>query len=483
MRAVHWGLVALAAAVALVAWFEPRPALEDFDPARHAAFKDTWNKRVHLAYWEKWGSFEAEACQKMCDAFNEGQQEIFVHYIRTSQVDRKSMLAAIGRSPPDVAGLWNFNVIPFAEGGALEPLDGLMARSGLTRDYYIDNYLKLCEYEGRIYALPTAPMSMALFWNKEHFRRRAADLLAAGLDPARPPRTIEELDRYAEVLNEFQADGSPRIMGYLPTEPGWYNHSYGFFFGGRLVDERTGRLTADDPANVRAFAWAKKYAERYGREKLLQFRSGFGTFDSPYNAFIEGRVSMEMQGVWFPMFIRRHRPQMEYGVAPFPCAEGVPGPRSLLEADVIGLPRGCPHPEEAWKFILWTQREGLAILCRLQGKHLPFRRPPPWFHEGHPNPQIEIFEQLAMAPESFIIPATRVQLEYRDMVIRAFEHMWNWPVERHLPGGLKGRERERAAEEACLREAAEELGRVRESMQSQLDAVDRRAAAAGRAAP
>jgi len=474
MRPVHFGLAGLVLVVAAVAWFEAKPALEDFDPVRHAEFAATWDKRVHLAYWEKWGSFEADACQAMVDAFNRSQDEIYVHYLRTSQVDRKTMLAAIGHDPPDVCGLWNFNVIPFAEGGALLALDERMARAGLTRDYYIENYLKLGEHQGKIYALPTAPMSLALFYNKEHFRRKAKELREAGLDPDRPPRTLEELDRYADVLNEFEPDGSPRIMGYLPTEPGWYNHSYGYFFGGQLVDPATGKITTDDPANVRAFAWAKKYAERYGREKLLQFRGGFGTFDSPFNAFIEGKVSMEMQGVWFPMFIRRHRPQMEFGVAPFPCAEGVPGPRSLLEADVIGIPRGCRHPEEAWKFVCWTQKEGLAILCRLQGKHLPFRDPPKWFHEGHPNLELDVFEKLAMAPESFIIPATRVQLEYRDAVNRAFEHMWNWPVERHLPAGLAPEDRRRRVENLCRDHAEKTLRQVRKEIQAKLDTRDAR---------
>jgi len=473
MRGVHVGLAGLIVAVFLIAWLETKPALEDFDPVRHAAFKDTWNQRVHLAYWEKWGSFEADACQKMVDTFNEVQNEIFVHYLRTSQVDRKAMLAAIGRDPPDVVGLWNSNVVPFAEGGALMPLEGLMKESGLTRDFYIENYLKLGEFEGHVWALPTAVMTMALFYNKEHFRSKAAELRAAGLDPDRVPQTIEELDRYADVLNEFEADGTPRIMGFLPTEPGWFNHTWGYYFGGRLIDPETGRITTDETANVRAYAWIKRYAETYGREKLLRFKSGFGTFDSPFNAFIEGRVSMEVQGVWFPMFIRRHRPQMEFGVAPFPSAAGVPGPRSVMEQDVIGIPRHCKHPKEAWKFVCWVQKEGIAILSRLQGKNTAIRNPPAWFHQGHPNLELKVFEDLALAPESFIVPNTLVGQEYRDEMNRAFEHIWNWPVELEKKSaleGLTGAARQAKIEALCREEVARTLAEVRQEVQRQLDA-------------
>jgi ABC-type glycerol-3-phosphate transport system substrate-binding protein len=466
MRGVHVGLLALIAAVFLVGWFEIKPALEDFDPARHAQFADTWDSRVHISYWEKWGSFEADACQAMVDAFNRSQTDIYVHYIRTSQVDRKAMLAAIGEAPPDVAGLWNIDVVPFAEGNAVQPLDDLMAESGLADDYYIPNYLNLCRYKGRTWALPTGPASLALFWNKAHFRAKAEQLRAAGCDPDRAPTTIEEMDRYADVLNEFEPDGSPRIMGFLPTEPGWYNHAWGYYFGGQVADPATGRITTDDPGNIRALLWAKRYAEKYGREKLLQFRAGFGNFDSPFNAFIEGKVSMEQQGVWFPLFIRRHRPQLEFGVAPFPTAEGVPGPRSLLEADVVVLPRGCKHPKEAWRFIVWMQKEGLVIMNRLQGKHLAFREVPPGFHEGHPNLEIEVFEKVAIAPESFIIPLLPLMREYRDELTRAFDHVWNWvPAPASAYENLTGEARERKITELCEAEIRRTLAAIREKMQ------------------
>jgi multiple sugar transport system substrate-binding protein len=315
-------------------------------------------------------------------------------------------------------------------------------------------------------------MTLALFYNKDHFRQKAAELRAAGLDPDRPPQTLDELDRYAEILNEFDPDGSARIMGFLPAEPDWYPHVWGYYFGGKLIDPDTGRITTDEPANIRAYAWVKKYSEKYGREKVLKFRSGFGTFDSPFNAFIEGKVSMEVQGVWFPMFIRRHRPQMQFGVAPVPCAEGVAGPRSLMEMDVIGIPRGCRHPKESWKFVEWVQKTGIGILARLQGKNIAWRKAPEWFHEGHPNLELKVFEDLAVAPHSFIVPNSLVGQEYRDEIKRAFDHIWNWPVELEKPEALKGltgHERQAKVEQLCREEVARTLKAVREEFQAKLD--------------
>jgi ABC-type glycerol-3-phosphate transport system substrate-binding protein len=379
------------------------------------------------------------------------------------------MLAIIGNDPPDVVGLWAGNIPPFADAGALMDLGERMARSGLTRDYYVENYLKLGEYGGRIYALPTSPASVALFYNKEHFRRKAAKLLAAGLDPNRPPATIEELDRYADVLNERAPDGTPLVMGFLPTEPGWWNAVWGYYFGGRLFDANTGRITADDEGNIKALQWTKRYAERYGRQKLLQFRQGFGNFDSPHNAFIDERVSMEIQGVWFPNFVRRHRPHMDFGVAPFPPAEGVPGPMSSLDCDEIAIPRGCRHPEEAWKFVYFVQTRGLEILCRQQGKHMPIRNPPASFRQGHPNRELAVFEEVAASPHSFLTPRIFVQQEYQDEMGKAFEHVWNWPVPEEQLKGLQRPERQAKVEALCREEIVKTLAGVRQRIQGRYD--------------
>jgi len=470
MRRVHLVLAGVVATVVLVGYLEGRPGLEDVSDEQRDESAGDLSERVHIAYWEKWRSFEGEAAQAMTDHFNEIQNRIFVHRIPTSEVDRKSMLAVIGGDPPDVVGLWDRNVSPFADGNALLPLDDLMAESGLTPDYYHANYLELCRYRGKTYALPTTPATIALFWNKEHFRRKADQLRAAGLEPDRAPRTIRELDRYAEVLSEFKPDGTPKVMGFLPTEPGWFNSTWGYFFGGTLYDEATGQITADHPANVRAYTWLKRFAEAYGREKLLQFRQGFGTFDSPQNGFIDGRVSMVLQGVWFPNFIRRHRPHMDFGVAPFPVPEGVGYPRSLMECDVIAIPRGCKHPREAWEFILYTQTGGgMEILCRHQGKHLPFARTPAYFHQGHPNPFLEVFEELAASPHSFITPRITVWVEYREEMEDAFDHIWSWPVPADQLEGLTGQARQAKIDELCRGEVQRTLRQVKRRMQERLD--------------
>ncbi len=495
MRPVHYILAVVIAAVVAVASLETRPEASEFDPDLHGyfrtawiekhealgtegdleeAFVANWNARTHIVYWEKWASFEGEACQKMVDAFNLSQEEIYCHRLQTSEVDRKTMLAIVGGSPPDVAGLWMFNVAPFAEANALMPLDDLMAESGLTEDHYILNYLRLGQYEGKTVALPSTPTTIALFYNKKHFANKKDQLIAAGLDTdlegrdfIKRPLTFEELDRYADALSEFNDDGTPRIMGFIPTEPGWFHSSWVYFFGGKLIDEATGEITTDLPENVRAFEWIKSYANRYGRTNLTRFQQGFGSYDSPQNAFIDEKVSMVLHGVYFPAFIDRHKPHLDYGVVPFACAKGVPGPRSAMEDDVLMIPRGCPHPEAAWTFLHYVQTEGLPIICRLQGKHLPIRVSDDAareFARTHPNRHYKVFNDLALSEHSFIIPRSIVWQEYGNEIQKMFDHIWRWKVPEAPLEGLTGEARTARVKELCREEIVKTLADVRERL-------------------
>ena len=61
--------------------------------------------------------------QRTVDQFNRSQNKIVVEYLPLSNVDRKALVATAGGDPPDVVGLWAFNVYSFADRDALQPFD------------------------------------------------------------------------------------------------------------------------------------------------------------------------------------------------------------------------------------------------------------------------------------------------------------------------------------------------------------------------
>src|SRR6185295_6527069 len=112
------------------------------------------------------------------------------------------------------------------------------------------------------------------------------------------------------------------------SEPGHWPEAWGYFFGGSLWDGRD-KLTLVSPENVRAYEWVQSYATEYGVDALLTFRSSFGRFGSPQNAFMSGKVAMELQGIWLSNYIAMYNPKLNWGAAPFPSAEEGAAPVAL----------------------------------------------------------------------------------------------------------------------------------------------------------
>jgi len=190
---------------------------------------------VRITYWEKWSNEQADAMRRVVDDFNAtvGREKgIFVEYLSILGIDRKTLASTAAGVPPDIAGLWQHQVAPFAARNAAIPLDELARAHGIDADHYKPVYWSLCTHEKSLYALPTTPGACALIYNKRAFYESADAMRAAGLDPTRPPRTIAELDRYAVALDR-RLPGSDRIdrAGYLPMEPGWWVSTTPFWFG------------------------------------------------------------------------------------------------------------------------------------------------------------------------------------------------------------------------------------------------------------
>ena len=83
---------------------------------------------------------------------------------------------------------------------AIEPLEDLARERGIDSSYYKPVFWNACNYNGHLYCLISTPMAVALHYNKKMF----AD---AGLDPNRPPQTIDELNEYARKLTTKDKNG------------------------------------------------------------------------------------------------------------------------------------------------------------------------------------------------------------------------------------------------------------------------------------
>ena len=366
---------------------------------------------VIVQYWEKWTGVEQIAIQQIVDDFNNSvgrEKHIYVQMLSMSDITQKTLVATAAGVPPDVAGLWDPTIVQFGTLGALMPLEDMAAAHGITASYYKPVFWRGCHYNGHLYGLISTPAAVALFYNTRIFHEEAAKLRARGLDPNRPPQTLQELDRYADALNTYKIgiDGKTHLdrAGYIPMLPGWYIVQTPFWFGSEEWDPTTKKFTLTTPGVINAFEWAQSYSLKLGRDAVTEFQTAQGGFNSVANEFIAENVVMEQQGPWMANYIHHWRPEMDgqWAVAPFPSAVGQKDV-TFCPFDTLSIPVGAKHPKEAFEFIAYVNRQDvMEKLCMLHCKNSPLAKVSEYFLTHHPNPYIKVFEDLSSSPNAHI---------------------------------------------------------------------------------
>ncbi|MGH7739403.1 MAG: extracellular solute-binding protein, partial [bacterium] len=134
---------------------------------------------------------------------------------------------------------------------------------------------------------------------------------------------------------------------------------------------------------------------------------------------------MILQGVWTPTFIRHFHPGLNYGVAPFPAFSKKVHDVTLVESDVLVIPKGSLHPKEAMDFISYlVSPKGQEQLNLLQGKFPMLKKVGPDFWRKNKNPWLHVFRRLADSPNAFTAPRMPLFAEYYDEGNAAFDQVW-----------------------------------------------------------
>jgi multiple sugar transport system substrate-binding protein len=305
---------------------------------------------VRLSVWSMWTGQEEKNFQAVLDRYHRLHPHIIVENLGAVRDDTKTVRAIVAGVPPDLFTLSDpLYLGPLAANGAIYAMDDWFRRSGLREADFIPASLSQCRYRGRLYAMPYLIDCYALLWNKQAFR-------AAGLNPDRPPATLEELEEYALKLTK-RDNGQLTQLGLQPV--GDINLIFQLF-GGRLYDPKTNRVTPDDPANVTALAWYLDFIEKLGGyRKVNAFAAGFGQAQSANNPFFVGKVAMMFNGEWNPYWCARYAPRLDYGVAPLPPPKNRPdrARSTWLGGNMICIPKGGKHPKEAWDLLVWMQTD------------------------------------------------------------------------------------------------------------------------------
>lgn len=264
--------------------------------------------------------------------------------------DNPKLLTSIaGDTAPDLAQLTPFSTPQWAELGVMTDLTPYFNKTGLKEDDFFPVIWKDMTYKDKVWQMQwDADPNFPFFWNKDVFEM-------SGLDPNKPPQSIQEVDEYSKKINKTE-NGNVTQIGIVPWDQYGFSNSlftWGWAFGGDFIDPEGKEVTPDNEYVVKALEWMVNYAKSVGGADKLAV--------SPPNLqlhpFSSGNIGMSSLVAPNYRDIRKAKPDMKIGTGllPYqpPKASG-PGAGAWIGGWALFMPTGAKYPQAAWDFMNWV---------------------------------------------------------------------------------------------------------------------------------
>jgi len=436
------GVAVLAACTALPATPAAAPAAggEAAAPAAAAKTMEAWSQMTDVAQ---------ESLKGIIDNYNKsntiGAQLEFVYIAQTqgSQSDEKLLTAIAGGTPPALHNADRFTVPQFAHQGFFTDVSKQAEAAGVTSDLYFPFAWEEATYKDGLYALPFDTDTRALWYNKDI-------MTEVGLDPEKPPQTLDELKAAAEAMSVRNAGGQLTRFGFHPLWDQAWLYTWGFAFDGQFQDPETKRITFSHPNNIAAMEFVKQWVDEIGVKDLDAFLAACAgsACNGPNNWFFTEQLATTCSGDWTVSQIKEFKPETNYGVVAFPGPDGPAPFASWAGGWSWAVPKGYKDVDSAF--------DALAYICGPEGQakymkdtyHIPTLKAvaeDPYFRE---DPQHALFMDLL--PVSHTRPPVPNGSKLWDLQFKAFRD--------EIPHGLKTPEQALKDIDDTINKELEEMG-------------------------
>ncbi len=270
---------------------------------------------VTIEYWQYFFDARVDAMNRLIQQFETANPDVrVIHNSDIPYDDFRDKIAASAPAGvgPDVATLFYGWVPAWVDAGYLIPLPADQFPPEEIEAQF-SPMVPNSQFEGEYWALPTAVRTLALFWNKDLFE-------AAGLDPEKPPTTLDELVEMAPLLTTFDSAGNIDIEGF-PVAPNgqdhhWFREVLVRQFGGEPYSADNRTVTYNSAEGCEAF----KY--------LLQFETELNTgsndlYTDATTAFLQGKAALHIDGSFRIGSIETNAPDLNYGVVELPVGNDI----------------------------------------------------------------------------------------------------------------------------------------------------------------
>jgi multiple sugar transport system substrate-binding protein len=368
---VRWKLLSVLAA-AVVAFAACSSTSSTSNPSGSAAASNAPSasapvQPVNLVLRYCWsGEGEVKAMEQIIQAWNQANPGIQVRGISGSIKTEQIAAAVAGGAPPDMVIMCNNDAIPgFAHDGVILPLDDLLTQIGAKTDDIIPASLAWVTYQGKLFGLPFLEDTWGFYWNTDAFKE-------VGLDPTKPPTTLDELWADAQKLTKYNADGSLARAGFIPDYPGKNMTETSQLFGCKYYDDAAKKITVNSPECVAWFDWYKKWYAQYNKKsEMTNLVASKGSEDE--DLLYTGKVAMGLFGEWVPgaAYAPNFAPNLHYETAPFPAVSADMYGSGFVNGNAFFIPKGSKDPAASAKFGMYLMTADPSRAMAIQNASVP----------------------------------------------------------------------------------------------------------------
>ncbi len=364
---------------------------------------------ITVQFWQNQFSNEDNAWfKKAVQDFNAAQDDVKVvlTVVPGDAWEQKLKAAQAAGKAPDMYTM-NYSAVPMnARNAQLAPITDHISEEG-WKDLD-ERFLDAVTVDGEQYAYPIYyEPSALLFYRTDLYE-------AAGLDPAAPPKTWDELIDAGLKLKAADDKTVPFQIAQNAVELSWTTWGAQFGTAGHLpISEDWSEEEATDPGYEPLL---QLYQDLYGKGILAkQALSGYGDA-SPLG---QGKLASMASGSWAISLLLADYPDMvdKLAVAPMPTVDGDPSrATSTLGGWTIGVDAKSKNVEAAASAISWMLAEDTSV--------------PKAYFTGTKftklSPRNSLAEELAADPDRTVNPFYDVLLESTKTAI--LEPTYDWQV-------------------------------------------------------
>jgi len=310
---------------------------------------------VQIEIWHSEPAANEETLKGMIDRFNASQDEVRVTPVYQGSPEdlMTKLMASTGSGRvPAIAEMMESYIQRLIDSGFVTPVQDFVDRENYDLSDLDERAVQSYTVEGKLWGVPFCVDIPLLYYNKLVFKE-------VGLDPERPPQTLEELRQYSQEILKRDASGNVERSGVSIAVTLWTEQIFAQQ-GDLLVDMNNGhdgratKVLFDDDTGRRFFQWWYDMVDEGlafnvgrnpgGADNYLAVASGRAAMTFGYAGALRSLVSALEKGV----------EGVEIGVGPMPGFADGTGSTLLLPHGlwILNL-RPQEEQEAAWKFMKW----------------------------------------------------------------------------------------------------------------------------------